>query len=107
MQKDLELLTIQKMTREMDEEEKETADYTFAYDAQIIKAKEVLTELNEVMERLNSEELVDDVEVAIAEEFMLIPKNTTWEDYSERLTKTALNIIRGKIPEALKHEDNK
>lgn len=40
-----------------------------------------------------TQEDVEAAEVAVAEEYMLIPKGTPWEDLTHRLTKAALNAV--------------
>ena len=62
---DLTILSIQKLTHEMDEEQRECADYKLAYDLLITKAREALTTLQELEADIASEEMVEKVEVAI------------------------------------------
>jgi hypothetical protein len=61
------------------------------------KLGEALQSLKELEDMLESEEFMEYMQVAIAEEYMLIPKNTPWEVYSERLTQVVLKTIKGEL----------
>jgi len=56
---------------------------------------EALAKLDGVIGRLSGEDFQEQMAVAIAEEYLLIPKNTPFEDVSDRLMKAAIKVVRG------------
>lgn len=60
------------------------------------QAQQALSDLKEYTERLESVEFEEELGVAIAEAYVMIPKGTCWEDATENLTQAAINIIRGR-----------